>query len=129
MIESGQPAPDFTLPATGNQEITLSDLRSSKVVLYFYPRDNTPGCTTEGQDFRDHYAEFKKLNIIILGVSRDSIKTHENFKSRHQFPFELISDNNEIACKLYDVIKEKTCMAKRRWASNAVPFSSIRKEY
>ena len=113
MTKTGQPAPDFTLPATGGQTITLSELKGSNVVLYFYPRDNTPGCTKEGQAFRDHFAEFEKLNTVILGISRDSLKTHENFKAKHQFPFELLSDSDETACKLYDVIKEKNMYGKK----------------
>ncbi len=113
MTKTGQPAPDFTLPATGGQAITLSELKGSNVVLYFYPRDNTPGCTKEGQAFRDHFAEFEKLNTVILGISRDSLKTHENFKAKHQFPFELLSDSDETVCKLYDVIKEKNMYGKK----------------
>ncbi len=113
MIKTGQPAPDFTLPATGGQEITLSGLKGSNVVLYFYPRDNTPGCTKEGQAFRDHHAEFEKLDTVVLGVSRDSLKTHENFKAKHQFPFELLSDSEETVCRLYDVIKEKNMYGKK----------------
>lgn len=113
MIKTGQPAPDFTLPATGGQEITLSGLKGSNVVLYFYPRDNTPGCTKEGQAFRDHHAEFEKLDTVILGTSRDSLKTHENFKAKHQFPFELLSDSEETVCRLYDVIKEKNMYGKK----------------
>ncbi len=113
MTKTGQPAPDFTLPATGGQTITLSELKGSNVVLYFYPRDNTPGCTKEGQAFRDHFAEFEKLNTVILGISRDSLKTHENFKAKHQFPFELLSDSDETVCKLYDVIKEKNMYGKK----------------
>ncbi len=113
MNQTGKPAPDFTLPATGGQEITLSELKGSNVVLYFYPRDNTPGCTKEGQAFRDHHAEFEKLDTVILGISRDSLKTHENFKAKHQFPFELLSDSKETVCRLYDVIKEKNMYGKK----------------
>ncbi len=113
MNQTGKPAPDFTLPATGGQEITLSGLKGSNVVLYFYPRDNTPGCTKEGQAFRDHHAEFEKLDTVVLGVSRDSLKTHENFKAKHQFPFELLSDSEETVCRLYDVIKEKNMYGKK----------------
>lgn len=103
----GQPAPDFELPATGDQRIRLSDLRGKNVVLYFYPKDNTPGCTTEGQDFRDRHADFEKLNTVILGISRDGIRAHENFKAKQSFPFELLSDKEEEACRLFDVIKLK----------------------
>ena len=111
--EIGQPAPDFTLEATGGKSISLSDFRGKKhVVLYFYPKDNTPGCTTEGQNFRDAYDRFQQLDTEILGVSRDSVRTHENFKKKHGFPFDLLSDPDEIACKAYDVIKEKKLYGK-----------------
>jgi len=83
------------------------------VVLYFYPRDNTPGCTKEGQAFRDHYSEFQALDTVVLGVSRDSLKTHENFKAKHRFPFELLSDSEETVCKLYDVLKEKNMYGRK----------------
>lgn len=109
----GEPAPDFTLEATGGKTISLSDFKGKKhVALYFYPKDNTPGCTTEGQNFRDAYDEFVKLDTEILGVSRDSVRTHENFKKKHDFPFDLLSDPDEIACKAYDVIKEKKLYGK-----------------
>ncbi len=103
----GQKIKDFTLPATGDQSISLSDLAGQNVVLYFYPKDSTPGCTTEGQDFRDHIEDFKQANTVILGVSRDGIKSHENFKSKQGFPFELLSDKEETLCKQFDVIKLK----------------------
>ena len=99
--------PDFELPATGNVNFKLSDQRGHAVVLYFYPKDNTPGCTTEGQNFRDLHAEFRKLKCSIVGISRDSLKSHENFKAKMKFPFELISDPDEVACKLFDVVKMK----------------------
>lgn len=102
-----QPIADFTAPATGDREVRLSELRGRNVVIYFYPKDNTPGCTTEGQDFRDLYPEFQALDTEIYGVSRDGIKSHENFKARHSFPFELISDKDETLCRLFDVIKLK----------------------
>jgi peroxiredoxin Q/BCP len=99
--------PDFTLPATGDQTVRLKDLRGQNVVLYFYPKDSTPGCTTEGQDFRDQYKAFTKANTVVFGISRDSIRSHENFKSKQNFPFDLLSDSEEEACKLFDVIKPK----------------------
>jgi peroxiredoxin Q/BCP len=99
--------PDFTLPATGDQTVRLKDLRGQNVVLYFYPKDSTPGCTTEGQDFRDQYKSFTKANTVVFGISRDSIRSHENFKSKQNFPFDLLSDSEEEACKLFDVIKPK----------------------
>ncbi len=109
----GDPAPDITLEATGGKTISLSDFKGRKnVVLYFYPKDNTPGCTTEGQNFRDTYEQFQQCDTEILGVSRDSVRTHENFKKKHEFPFDLLSDPDEIACKAYDVIKEKKLYGK-----------------
>ena len=108
----GKPIANFSRPATGDQEISLSDLKGKNVVLYFYPKDSTPGCTTEGQNFRDLFAEFTKLNTVILGVSRDSLKRHENFKAKQAFPFELLSDEDESLCKQFDVIKLKKLYGK-----------------
>ena len=101
-------APIFKGECTGNKNVSLSDFKGKNVVLYFYPKDSTPGCTTEGQDFRDKYKEFKKLKTEILGVSRESIKSHENFKSKQSFPFELLSDPEEKVCKAFDVMKLKS---------------------
>jgi peroxiredoxin Q/BCP len=109
----GKPAPDFELPATGDKLFRLSGMRGKPVVLYFYPKDNTPGCTAEGQRFRDLYAEFTKANCAIYGVSRDSLKSHENFKAKMQFPFELLSDAGEVACKLFGVMKMKNMYGKK----------------
>ncbi|BCX82945.1 thioredoxin-dependent peroxiredoxin [Methylomarinovum caldicuralii] len=106
-VQAGQPVPDFSAPATGGRTVRLSDLKGKWVVLYFYPKDHTPGCTLEGRAFRDHYEAFKQLGAEIFGVSRDSLKTHENFKARQGFPFELISDRDETLCRLFDVIKPK----------------------
>ncbi len=108
----GKKAPAFSLPATGDQTIALKDLKGRNLVLYFYPKDSTPGCTTEGQNFRDLYKEFQKLNTEILGVSRDSLKRHENFKAKQDFPFELLCDEEEELCQKYDVIKEKKLYGK-----------------
>ncbi len=108
----GNKAPDFALPATGEQTLSLKDFAGKNLVLYFYPKDSTPGCTTEGQNFRDLYAEFQKLNTEIVGVSRDSLKRHENFKEKQGFPFELLSDEAEMLCNKYDVIKEKKLYGK-----------------
>jgi len=108
-----QPAPDFELPATGGKTFRLPRAKGSPLVLYFYPKDNTPGCTTEGQQFRDLYAEFQKLECGIYGVSRDSIKSHENFKAKMKFPFDLLSDSEETACKLYSVIKMKNMYGRK----------------
>ena len=98
---------DFRAAATGDQTIQLKALRGKKVVLYFYPKDSTPGCTTEGQDFRDLHAKFKRQNTVILGASRDSVASHEKFKDKQGFPFELLSDPDETLCRQFDVIKEK----------------------
>lgn len=107
------PAPPFKLPATNNELINFNDFRGKNVILYFYPKDCTSGCTLEGQNFRDNYAQFKKLDTIILGVSRDTLKLHEKFKNEQQFPFDLISDTDEILCKMYDVIKDKNMYGKK----------------
>ena len=108
-----EPAPDFELPATGGKTVRLSALRGTPVVLYFYPKDNTPGCTTEGQNFRDLFPEFAKAGCAIYGISRDSIKSHETFRSKMAFPFELLSDSEETACKLFGVIKMKNMYGKK----------------
>ncbi|MFP5400988.1 MAG: peroxiredoxin [Gammaproteobacteria bacterium] len=112
-IALGKKVPDFRLPATGGGEIRLADLKGSNVVLYFYPKDSTPGCTLEGQDFRDRHARFKRQNTVILGVSRDSLAAHEKFKEKQNFPFELLSDADEKVCRLFDVIKEKNMYGKK----------------
>lgn len=112
-VKIGKKVPTFKLPATGDQTLKLADFKGKKLVIYFYPRDNTPGCTTEGQDFRDNYNKFKRAKTVVLGVSRDSIKAHENFKAKHEFPFELLSDKEETLCTLFDVIKEKTLYGKK----------------
>jgi len=108
-----EPAPDFELPATGGKNFRLSSAQGKFLVIYFYPKDNTPGCTTEGLQFRDLYPQFEKLGCEIYGISRDSIKSHENFKSKMSFPFELLSDADETACKLFDVIKMKNMYGKK----------------
>jgi peroxiredoxin Q/BCP len=108
-----KPAPDFELPATGGKSFRLSRAKGALVVLYFYPKDNTPGCTTEGQNFRDLYPDFQKLRCEIYGISRDSLKSHEGFKSKMKFPFELLSDVDETACKLYGVIKMKNMYGRK----------------
>jgi len=113
LVEPGQAVADFELPATGEQSIRLADLKGKNVVLYFYPKDSTPGCTREGQDFRDRYAEFKAANTIILGVSRDSVRSHESFKAKQGFPFELLADTEETLCRQFDVIKEKNMYGRK----------------
>jgi len=107
------PAPDFELPATGGKHFRLSAAKGTPLVLYFYPKDNTPGCTTEGQQFRDLYSEFQHLGCAIYGISRDSLKSHETFKSKMGFPFDLLSDADERACKLFDVIKMKNMYGRK----------------
>ena len=109
----GKAVPNFTLPTTGDKTISLKDLKGQNLVLYFYPKDSTPGCTLEGQGFRDNYSKFKRQNTIVLGVSRDSLKSHENFRDKQQFPFDLISDQEETLCMLFDVIKMKNMYGKK----------------
>jgi peroxiredoxin Q/BCP len=104
--------PDFKAASTGG-EVQLSKLRGSPVVLYFYPKDNTPGCTTEGMDFASNHAKFKRAGAVIFGVSRDSMKSHEGFKAKLGFPFELISDPDEALCQLFGVIKMKNMYGKQ----------------
>ena len=106
-------APDFTLPATGNPSFTLSSLQGQKVVLYFYPKDSTPGCTTESQNFRDLHDAFVAAGAVVLGISRDSIKSHENFCAKQALPFSLVSDPDETACNLYGVMKLKNMYGKQ----------------
>ncbi|MDO7898197.1 peroxiredoxin [Pseudomonas citrulli] len=107
-----QPVTDFQAPATSGQTVSLAALKGKQVVIYFYPKDSTPGCTTEGQGFRDLYPQFQAANTEVFGVSRDSLKSHENFKCKQQFPFELISDKDEAVCQLFDVIKLKKLYGK-----------------
>ena len=109
----GNKAPVFKGICTGEGNVDLSKLKGKKVVLYFYPKDNTPGCTTEGQNFRDLYKSFKKEGALIFGLSRESLKSHENFKTKQSFPFELISDPDEKICNQYDVIKEKSMYGRK----------------
>ncbi len=109
----GKPVPDFSLPSTGNKTFTLGGARGKKLVLYFYPRDNTPGCTQEGADFRDAYPAFKRAGAEVLGVSRDSLKSHEAFKAKMKFPFELLADPDEAVCKRFGVMKQKQMYGKQ----------------
>lgn len=102
-----QTVPDFELPSTGDKTIRLSDLRGKNVLIYFYPKDNTPGCTLEGQNFRDHIETFNAHNTLIFGISRDSVRVHENFKEKQQFPFDLLSDADETVCNLFGVMQLK----------------------
>lgn len=107
MVNVGKRIKEFNLPATGDQNLSLSDFRGRNLVIYFYPKDNTPGCTREGQDFRDLYPQFVAAGADILGVSRDSVRIHENFRAKHEFPFQLLSDSDEVLCNQFDVIHEK----------------------
>ncbi len=103
---------DFELPSTGGKTFKLSEHLGKTLVIYFYPKDSTPGCTTQGQQFRDHYADFTAANTEIFGISRDSIKSHENFKAKFEFPFDLLADTEELACQLFGVIKMKKMYGK-----------------
>ncbi|MFA6971508.1 MAG: peroxiredoxin [Gallionella sp.] len=104
---------DFSLPATSSTTFTLSSARGKNLVMFFYPKDNTPGCTTEAQQFRDLYAQFLQANCIVVGISRDSIKSHENFKAKFTLPFELLSDSDETVCELFGVMKQKNMYGKQ----------------
>lgn len=106
-IRPGTAVPDFELTGTSGKALRVSELRGHNVLLYFYPKANTPGCTQEGQDFRDRHADFQAANTVILGVSRDSLKAQQNFKDKYGFPFELLSDTQEELCKGFEVLKEK----------------------
>jgi peroxiredoxin Q/BCP len=108
----GLPVPDFEAPATG-APFKLSALKGKKVVLYFYPKDNTPGCTVEGQDFRDKHADFRAAGAEVFGISRDSLKSHAGFKAKMGFPFELIADPDETVCLMFDVMKMKNMYGKQ----------------
>ena len=112
-VAMGKKVPAFKIPATGDQEIKLADLKGSKVVLYFYPKDSTPGCTTEGLDFQANLSKFKRAGTIVLGVSRDSIASHEKFRDKQGFKFDLLSDTDETLCKMFDVIQEKNMYGKK----------------
>jgi peroxiredoxin Q/BCP len=111
-IEIGDLIPDLTVATTKNDALLLRSLKGKNLVMYFYPKDSTPGCTTEGQNFRDSYADFLAANTEILGVSRESIRSHQNFINKQEFPFDLISDPDEVLCKAMDVIKEKSMYGK-----------------
>ena len=104
---------DFTCAATGEQNIRLKDFRGKHVVLYFYPKDSTPGCTQEGLDFKELHAKFQRQGAVILGVSRDSVASHEKFKAKQKFPFELLADPDEKLCKTFDVIREKSLYGRK----------------
>ena len=112
-LEIGQAVPDFTAPATNETSFTLSDYRGkSNLIIYFYPKDSTPGCTTEGQNFRDMKAELDANDTLVFGVSKDNMRRHENFKAKQAFNFELISDEDETVCQLFNVIQLKKLYGK-----------------
>lgn len=113
LIKEGLKAPDFTLIGSDRKEHRLSDYLNKNVILYFYPRDNTPGCSREAQDFKEAIENFTNNNTIIIGISRDSLKSHDKFIEKYQLPFILLSDENEIVCNLYGVLKEKTMFGKK----------------
>ncbi|MEJ2514717.1 MAG: peroxiredoxin [Gammaproteobacteria bacterium] len=109
----GKKVPNFKAEATGGDPVSPGDYKGSKLVIYFYPKDNTPGCTTESEGFRDHFKAFQKAGAEIIGVSRDSIRSHEKFKAKLDLPFELVSDPDEVLCGIFDVIKEKNMYGKK----------------
>lgn len=112
-LHIGQVVPDFTAQATGDKAIRLSDYQGHNVLIYFYPKDNTPGCTQQAQCFRDTHDQFVALNTVIFGVSRDSVRSHDNFKAKHNLPFDLISDADESLCQAFDAIKMKNMYGKQ----------------
>lgn len=113
---------DFALDATPEARLTLEDFKGRYTILYFYPKDNTPGCTQEGQDFAQLHAQFRELDAQIFGVSKDSLKKHQNFKAKYDFPFELISDPDEILCRMFDVIKLKKNFGKEYYGIERSTF-------
>ena len=119
----GKKCPNFKADCTSNLYLSNKDFIGKNLIIYFYPKDSTPGCTTEGQDFRDNFKVFKKLNTEILGVSRESIKSHENFKSKQSFPFELLSDPDEKVCKAFDVMKLKSMYGTIYWNRQKYVFN------
>src|SRR5574343_258204 len=111
-VQIGHPVEDFECPSTGDKVFRLSELRGRKVIIYFYPKDNTPGCTQEGLDFKANIDEFDRYAATVVGVSRDSVKVHEGFKCKQDFPFDLLSDQDEQLCRQFDVIKQKNMYGK-----------------
>jgi peroxiredoxin Q/BCP len=112
-VTLGKTVPNFSLPATGGKTVDLKGLRGSNVVIYFYPKDNTPGCTAESCDFGSLHSKFRRRKTVILGVSRDSLTSHEKFKAKFEFPFDLLSDGDETLCRLFDVIREKNMYGRK----------------
>lgn len=112
-LQIGAPAPDFTLPSDGGRDISLSEYRGRKVILYFYPKDSTSGCTVEARAFRDHLEDFRALGYEVLGVSRDSVRRHCNFRDKNELNFPLLADTEETVCHLYGVMKEKSMYGRK----------------
>jgi peroxiredoxin Q/BCP len=114
-VSVGRKVPDFSVPVTGgtDKEWRLADAKGEKVVIYFYPKDMTTGCTKESQDFRDLHDKFRRAKVRVLGISRDSLKSHDRFRDKEKLPFELLSDENEAVCKIFDVIKEKSLYGRK----------------
>ena len=112
-VKLGKKVPDFTATATNDSIFSLSENMGKNIVIYFYPKDNTPGCTKEGEDFRDQFEEFISNNTVVVGVSRDSVKSHDKFICKYNFPFDLIADEDEAVCQLFDVIKEKNMYGRK----------------
>ena len=113
MVNIGEKVANFSLPATGDKNLSLNDFKGKNLVIYFYPKDSTPGCTLEGQNFRDITKNSRTSGTDILGVSRDSLKAHENFKAKQSFPFDLLSDADETLCRQFDVIHEKNMYGRK----------------
>lgn len=112
-LEVGKKAPDFTLESDSGEVVSLKDFKGKKVILYFYPKDNTPGCTVEANDFNSALSQLEKAGYVLLGVSRDSVKKHCNFKEKYDLQFPLLSDTEEVVCNLYGVLKEKMNYGKK----------------
>ena len=112
-VKLGKKVPDFTATATNDSVFSLSENMGKNIVIYFYPKDNTPGCTKEGEDFRDQFETFISNNTVVVGVSRDSVKSHDKFICKYNFPFDLIADEDEAVCQLFDVIKEKNMYGRK----------------
>jgi len=128
MLQPGKPAPAFSLPSSNGKKIALKDFKGRIVVLYFYPKDSTPGCTQEACDFRDNFARITATSAIVLGISADSVASHQKFIGKYELPFELLADENREVIEKYGVWKEKNMYGKKMMASNARRSSSMQKE-